>query len=115
MAGRKSRHRLAAEVQYLLPVDTQNGIALREVLDLLEQPDRMNVAVLGVFVRTGTAALRRLARGEFLPPRLVIVGSHRGAEAIEELLQHHLAVADDRNVDEAGRRRDLFRRYVDTR
>jgi hypothetical protein len=45
VARRVSRDRLAAEIEDLLPVDRQDCLALHEILDLLAEPQRMDVAV----------------------------------------------------------------------
>src|SRR6516162_5988060 len=74
--GDKGRDRLAAEIQDLLPVDRQDRLALHKVLDLLAQPQRMDVAVRRV-VAAGADALLRLAVSQFLAPRLKAVGGTR--------------------------------------
>ena len=71
--GVEGRDRLAAEIEDLLPVDAQDRVALHEVLDLLAQPQRVDVAV-GRVVAAGAGALRRLAVGQLLPPGLEAVG-----------------------------------------
>jgi hypothetical protein len=45
VARDKGRDRLAAEIQDLLPVDPEDRLALHEVLDLLGELQRMDVAV----------------------------------------------------------------------
>jgi len=44
VAGDKGRDRLAAEIEDFLPVDQEDCLALHEVLDLLAEPQRMDVA-----------------------------------------------------------------------
>ena len=73
MARREGRHRLAAVVQDLLPVDHQDGVALHEVVDLLAQPQRMDVAVLHGLLAPGALQLRLRAVGQRLAPVLVAV------------------------------------------
>ena len=80
---------------------------------LLQHADRMDVAVLGILVGAGAAALRRLAFRQLLPPRLVAVGVDLALDAVEQLLQHRLAVADDRDIDVARGGGDFLRADVD--
>ena len=100
-------HRLAAVVQDLLAVDHQDGVALHEIVDLLAQPQRVDVAVLDILVGAGRLELGRHAVGQRLAPVLEAVGIDLALHAGENLIEHASAVADDADVDLAGRGGDL--------
>src|SRR2546429_9337794 len=106
MTRGEGRDRLAAEIEDLLAVDAEDSVALLEVLDLLAQPQRVDVAV-GRVVAAGPGALRLLAIGELLPPALEAVGGLR-IDGVDQLLQHALAIAHDRDIDGAGRAAELL-------
>ena len=57
MAGHKGWHRLAAEVQDLLPVDHQDGVALHEILDFVAQSQRMDRQLVHRLVDAGASRL----------------------------------------------------------
>jgi hypothetical protein len=65
-------------------------------------------------VGAGLRALRRLAVGQLLPPHLIAVLRDLALDAVQHLLQHHLAVTDNRNVDVTCCGGDLDRIDVDT-
>ena len=48
--GMKCGHGLASVVENFLSVDNQDAVAVHEVLDFLAKPQRMDIAILGVFV-----------------------------------------------------------------
>src|SRR3954453_10583284 len=106
MARSEGRDRLAAEIEDLLAIDAQDGVALLEVLDLLAEPQRVDVAV-GRVVAAGAGALCLLAIGELLAPALEAVGG-LGIDGVDQLLQHALAIAHDRDIDIAGRAAELL-------
>jgi len=73
----------------------------------------MDIAV-GRVVAAGAGALSRLAIGQFLPPGLEAVGGEC-IDRLAQLLQHRLAVADDRDVDVARREAHLLGVDIDAR
>src|SRR6266851_4824557 len=85
MAGGERRDRLAPEIEDLLPVDAEDRVALLEVLDLLAEAQRMNVAV-GRIVGADAGALRSLAVGQNLAPVGEALGG-LGVDRVEQLLQ----------------------------
>src|SRR5438270_28156 len=113
MARGEGRDRLAAEIEDLLAVDAENRVALLEILDLLAEPQRVDVAV-GRVVAAGPGALRLLALGELLAPALEAVGG-LAVYRVDQLLQHALAIAHDRDIDIAGRAAELLGINLDAR
>src|SRR6516225_11641639 len=87
---------------------------LTKFVDFFTQPGRVDVAVLDVFVGTGSLQFLRHAAGQLFAPIPVPVGTNLALEAGQDLVEHHLAVADDANVDRAGGRGNLDRIDVDT-
>jgi len=85
MSRRICRHRLAPEIQRLLPVDAKDRVTIGEVADFLEHAYRMDVAILGIFVGTRAGPLGGLAFRQLLPPRLIAVLRHLALDAVEQL------------------------------
>src|SRR5207248_6807559 len=106
MARGEGRDRLAAEIEDLLPIDAQDRVAVLEILDLLAEPQGMDVAISRV-IAAGPGALCRLAIRQFLPPGLEPLGG-LVIDRIDQLLQHALAVAHNRDIDIAGRAAKLL-------
>jgi len=92
---------------------TVSSIQSLEILDLLAEPQRMDVAV-GRVVAAGADALLCLAVGQFLAPRLEPVGG-APIDRLAQLLEYGLAVADDGQVDVARRVAHLLGVDVDAR
>src|SRR4051794_33427756 len=84
MARHEGRDRLAAEIEDLLAVNTEDRVALLEILDLFAKPQRVDVAI-GRVVATGARALLRFAVGELLAPLRETIGG-RCRERVEQLL-----------------------------
>ena len=113
VAGHIGRHRLAAVVEDLLAVHHQDGVALHEVLDLVAQPQRMDRNVVPRLIGVGRHALGRLAVGELLAPGGEAILVEMAVGGGQNLAQHHLAIADDADVDLSRRSRDLVGVDVD--
>src|SRR5436190_20771360 len=97
MPRREGRDRLAAEIEDLLTVDAQDRVALLEILDLLAEPQRMDVAIRRV-IAAGPGALCRFALGQLLAPSLEPLGGLI-VDRVDQLLQDALAVAHHRDID----------------
>ena len=67
-----------------------------------QQAQRMDRLVLARLVGAGGHALRRLAIGKLAPPGAEALGVDPPLGRRQQLLQHHLAVADDGDVDARG-------------
>ena len=97
------------------PSTTRMASRLHEVVDLLAQPQRMDVAVLDILVGAGRLELGGHAVGQRLAPVLEAVGIDLALHAGEQLVEHASAVADDADVDLARRGGDLVGVDVDAR
>ena len=106
MARRKGRDRLAAKIQDLLAVDAQDRVALHEIFDFFAQPQGVDVAI-GRIVAAGASALGDLALVQLIAPGRKTLG-RPAVDRVDQLGQHRLAVADDGNVDVAGRHAELL-------
>src|SRR4029077_6882846 len=100
-SGLVNRDRLAREVERLMAVDDEDRVARDNVAHLLAQAQRMNRHLVRMEQRRlpflPRAMPRRKLRG---PPRLLAAVEFPGS-LFGELLEHHLRVANDPDLDAA--------------
>jgi hypothetical protein len=115
MARHEGGHRLASVVENFLTVDNQNAVAVHEILDFLAKAQRMDIAIFGVFVGTRRVALGHFAIRKLLAPALEAIGADFPGQPLQNLLQHHFAIADDGDIDVTCRGGDLLHIHIDAR
>ena len=113
MARGKGGHRQTAEIQRLLTIDAQDRVTVHEVANRFQHADGMDVAILLQLVGTGRGPLRLLPIGKLLAPSGILVRVDPALDPLQQLAQHRLAVADDRDVNKARRGGDFRRVDID--
>ena len=101
VAGRERRDRLAAEVQDLLAVDHEDGVALEEVAHLLAEAQRMDGRLVGRHRAVRLGLLLGVDGPELPHPSAVAGRIDAPARLGGELLQHGAGVPGDGHVGHA--------------
>ena len=89
------RNRLAREIENLVAVDDEDGVARDDVLDFVAQAQRMNRDLVGMQQRRVALEVRAMLGGELRDPGALFAGLKRPLACVGELLEDESGVADD--------------------